>query len=160
MEIYSFVLLQGKILGSMFLLGIFMGFVYDLLRIFRRLFQVGRAFVQISDFCYWPLVILLLWHMQNETVDGVVRFCQLFFVALGMLVYYLVFSSWVIRMIYTPLHFCAKQWSRLCRYIEKRSHALFQKVAGHGKDRKRFFWESGRKQNEKKRRDESEKKVR
>lgn len=126
MRVYSFVLLQGEILGKMFLLGMVMGLLYDFLRIFRRLFRVSRWFVQISDLFYWPMVILLLWAMQNELVEGVVRFCQLFFVAAGMLCYYIILSPWVIWGIYTPLHFCAKQRVKFCRHINRKVESFFK----------------------------------
>lgn len=150
MQIYSFVVLQGKILASMFLLGVGMGLLYDFLRIFRRLFNVSRWFVQITDFCYWPFVILLLWEMQNETVYGVVRFCQLFFVAMGMLVYYIVMSRWIIWAVYTPIHFVAKQFAKTYRYIERVGDAFLVKVEKRLQMGKRKILSNRKKKHEKK----------
>ncbi len=158
MQVYSFVVLQGKVLAEMFLLGMAMGLLYDLLRIFRRLFRVSRLFVQVTDFCYWPLVILLLWEMQNETVYGVVRFCQLFFVALGMLFYYSMISRWVIFAVYTPIHFIAKQIAKIYRYIERRADLLLQKAEGRLNSVKRKKLAGRKEKHEKKSNEPAEKK--
>ena len=124
MNIYSFVSSQGHILLAMFLLGIALGAFYDLIRVIRRLLDTGRLFVNVSDVVYWVVATAYIWHVQNEMADGVIRFCQLFTVALGMILYYIILSSLVIWIIYTPLHFMGKLFSTMYRYIGRRLDAV------------------------------------
>ena len=101
----------------MFCMGISFGVLYDFLRVLRRLLLIGKLGVNITDVLYWVVVTAWVWHIQNEAAEGVIRFCQLLTVALGMLLYYIMLSPVVIWVLYTPLHFTGKFFVRLYRYI-------------------------------------------
>ena len=59
------------LLHSLFM-GIFITFVYDLLRIFRRVVSHGRLLVSAEDFAFWVYcgaeVFLLMYHESNGTL--------------------------------------------------------------------------------------------
>lgn len=117
MDIYWFVKGQGRILLVMFCMGVIFGALYDLLRVIRRLFHIGDLGVNLTDICYWVLATAWVWRVQNVAAEGVVRFCQLLTVALGMLLYYIMMSPGVVWLLYTPLHFAGKFLKRMYRYI-------------------------------------------
>lgn len=116
MDIYWFVVGQGRILLVMFCMGVSFGVLYDLLRVIRRLFRIGSIGVNITDVCYWVVATAWVWRIQNDAAEGVMRFCQLLTVALGMLLYYIMLSPAVMWVLYTPLHFVGKFFAKLYRY--------------------------------------------
>ena len=101
----------------MFCMGVLFGVLYDFLRVLRRLLRLGKLGADITDVLYWVVATAWVWHIQNEEAEGVIRFCQLLAVALGMLLYYIMLSPMVIWILYTPLHFIGKFFAGLYRYI-------------------------------------------
>lgn len=128
MPIYWFVVGQGKILLTMFSLGIAMGLLYDGVRILRRLFPVSKIIADVTDVLYWTFVTFWVWYVTNQVADGMVRFCQILAIAIGMLLYYSMMSPLVIWIVYTPLHFMGKHFMRLYRYIGKKVDSLWESV--------------------------------
>lgn len=150
-EIYSFVSGQGYILAVMFLLGGMLGLLYDVIRVFRRLFFANRLAVDITDALYWLVVTACIWYAQNEVAEGEIRFCQLLAVALGMILYYIVLSPTAIRLFYMPLHFAGKQLHRFYRYVCKRVDAACRYAVGKiQKIRKRNAYEEAKRQEKEK----------
>lgn len=136
MKLYAFVVGQGYILAVMFCLGIGLGILYDLIRVVRRLLCVGRITVNISDAIYWIVATSVIWYVQNETAEGVIRFCQLFAVALGMILYYIILSPYVIWIFYTPLHFMGKFFVAMYRYIGRGADAVLHFVGSRVRKKK------------------------
>ena len=85
MELYSFVVTQGHILLVMFVLGVVLGVGYDGIRVIRRLVDARKVAEYISDLIYWLVVTVIVWYVQNQETDGVIRFCQLLVGAGGMI---------------------------------------------------------------------------
>lgn len=108
----------------MFFMGVCFGILYDVLRVMRRLLPVGKMIVDITDVLYWMVVTAWVWYVQNEKAEGVIRFCQLLAVALGMLLYYIVLSPMVMWLLYTPLHFVGKFFAGIYRYIVRGMDAV------------------------------------
>lgn len=75
-------------------MGIFITFVYDLLRIFRRMIPHGIFWVSVEDMCFWIYcavkVFLLMYHESNGTMR--------WFAVLGALL-----GMWVYRVTLSPL---------------------------------------------------------
>lgn len=69
------------------LMGIFITFVYDLLRIFRRVVSHGNFLVSLEDIAFWIYcateVFLLMYHESN----GTLRWFAVLGAMVGMLVY-------------------------------------------------------------------------
>ena len=85
-------------MGVSVLLGMVLFFLYDILRIFRRIVLHGAIWVGIEDFLYWLLctgAVFILLYQEN---DGMVRGFALGGVALGMLLYFLLLSRFVIKI--------------------------------------------------------------
>ncbi len=131
MELYSFVVTQGHILLVMFVLGVVLGVGYDGIRVIRRLVDARKVAEYISDLIYWLVVTVIVWYVQNQQTDGVIRFCQLLVGAAGMILYFATISPAVVWILYTPLHFVGKLFARSYRYIGKEMNALNARIKKH-----------------------------
>lgn len=67
--------------------GACMAFVYDLLRLFRRLVRHGRIAVDLEDILYWTACFLASFSLLYYGNNGVIRFAAVFGAAAGMALY-------------------------------------------------------------------------
>lgn len=106
------------------LLGAVMVFLYDLLRIIRRVFLHGIIWISVEDFFYWLTVSVYFFLRLCQVNDGIIRA----FIALGMVfgawVYYLLcsrhFMRWFSRMIFQV----KKQLKKWCKLVTIRVKKL------------------------------------
>ena len=115
----------------MFVLGVVLGVGYDGIRVIRRLVDARKVAEYISDLIYWLVVTVIVWYVQNQETDGVIRFCQLLVGAAGMILYFATISPAVVWILYTPLHFVGKLFARSYRYIGKEMNALNARIKKH-----------------------------
>lgn len=80
------------------LLGAALFFLYDILRIFRRIVPHGNFWIGAEDFVYWLICTAAVFVMLYRENDGMVRGFVLGGVAVGMAAYYLLLSRIVIRL--------------------------------------------------------------
>jgi len=90
-EIYFF--------GSCVLTGIAVIFMYDVLRIFRRIIIHGVVAVGVEDFFYWVACSFFVFHMIYIRNDGILRGFAILAIVLGMLVYNLTISNLLVKYI-------------------------------------------------------------
>lgn len=74
------------------LAGIFFAFVYDQIRLLRRLWRHGRMLVDVEDILYWIFCFLVSFYLLYYGNYGVVRFVAVLGAALGM--FFLQQNSW------------------------------------------------------------------
>ena len=89
---------EAVFLGISILTGAELFLLYDTLRIFRRMVSHGAAWIGVEDFLYWlfctaAVFVLLYW--EN---DGMVRWFAFGGILLGMLIYYVTLSRFLIRL--------------------------------------------------------------
>ena len=89
---------EAVFLGISILAGVSLFFLYDILRIFRRLIRHGTVWVGIEDILYWLVCTLTVFLMIYRENDGMVRGFAIGGVVLGMLFYYFLFSRFVIKI--------------------------------------------------------------
>ncbi len=89
---------EATILGAAVLAGAGLFFLYDILRIFRRIIPHGAIWIGVEDFIYWLICTGVVFVMIYRENDGMVRGFALGGVVLGMLVYLLVLSRFVVRI--------------------------------------------------------------
>jgi spore cortex biosynthesis protein YabQ len=85
-------------LGSSLLLGVVLFFLYDILRIFRRVIPHGNVWIGIEDFIYWIIFTAAVFLMLYQKNDGMVRGFALGGMGAGMLLYFLTISHIVVRI--------------------------------------------------------------
>lgn len=70
-----------------FVSGCLLVFLYDVLRVFRRLIPRGSVAVAIEDIIYWMVCALLVFAMLYQKNDGLIRGFAIGAVGAGMLLY-------------------------------------------------------------------------
>lgn len=121
---------QAVFLGISILLGALLFFLYDILRIFRRIVPHGNIWIGVEDFIYWIVCTAAVFVMLYQENDGMVRGFAIGGIVLGMAVYYVLLSRFVIRInvlvLKTVLGFLGKIFGFLFRPLWK----VWKKVWG------------------------------
>lgn len=89
---------ETTFVGISLLLGIGLFFLYDILRIFRRILPHGAIWIGVEDFIYWLVCTGAVFVMLYQENDGMVRGFALGGVAIGMVCYYTLLSRFVIKV--------------------------------------------------------------
>ena len=87
--------------GSLFLhamaFGVALIFCYDLLRIFRRGVPHGTVWIAVEDMFFWLISAFVLFQLMYEENDGTLRWFVIMGVLLGMILYNVSLSRFVVR---------------------------------------------------------------
>lgn len=90
---------ENEFLLHALLMGSFITFVYDILRIFRRVFPHRNFLVSLEDLCFWIYcggeVFLLMYHES----DGTLRWFAVLGALVGMLLYRQLISPWFVKYV-------------------------------------------------------------
>ena len=114
---------ENILLLHSFLMGVYLTFIYDCLRICRRVIRHNNFWVSLEDLCYWLFlfakVFLMLYHENN----GKLRWFSILGAITGLIIYRLTisralvkYSSFVINKITS---FIGKALTKLFRPIKK-----------------------------------------
>lgn len=118
------------LLHSLFM-GIFITFVYDLLRILRRVVSHGRLLVSAEDFAFWVYcgaeVFLLMYHESN----GTLRWFAVTGAMAGMFLYNKLISRLFVKYVSWGLGKLLKGIGRILRWL-LRPVGLAGRKAGRG----------------------------
>lgn len=115
-------------------MGIFITFVYDILRIFRRVVPHKSFFVSLEDLCFWiycgAQVFLLMYHESN----GSLRWFAVLGALMGMLLYKRLISSLFVKYISLVLCKLLEMIGKVLGWISKPLRILGRKTgqAGNG----------------------------
>ena len=86
---------------QLFLNGIFMGaciiFVYDLLRIWRRVIRHGTIWIGIEDMFFWCGCGIAVFAMLYRQNDGLIRGFVIAAILCGMLMYHVSVSKYIVK---------------------------------------------------------------
>ena len=97
MQISEGILKEADVLLASFLTGMILLFVYDLLRIIRRLISHKSWMTGAEDLLFWIGSAVALFAMLYRENSGYIRGFVIGGVMVGMLFYNLLFSSWVVK---------------------------------------------------------------
>lgn len=98
MNISETILKEADILWKALATGVLLIFVYDLLRIIRRLIPHGTWWVAVEDVLFWTASAVAIFAMLYRENDGYLRGFSVGGVALGMIVYSLTLSPFVVKL--------------------------------------------------------------
>lgn len=112
-------------------MGIFITFVYDVIRIFRRVIPHNSFFVSMEDLGFWIYcggsVFLLMYHESN----GELRWFAVFGAIAGMLLYRKIFSSLFVKYVSFILSKVLEGLGKILGWLLRPLKILLQK-AGRG----------------------------
>jgi spore cortex biosynthesis protein YabQ len=89
--------LQLRLLIIMCGAGFFIGLLYDIFRLFRGIFRPKRLFTAITDLIFWVFVTITICVALVYSNYGELRVGGLVGIVIGVLIYFNIFSSWIIR---------------------------------------------------------------
>lgn len=124
-----------RIVGVAFLGGAMITFVYDLLRIFRRVISHGNLWIGVEDFVFWIWTALWIFSVLYRENDGNLRMYTIFAMVLGMICYHRTLSDpfvkitgkilnkllgiifYPLKMLKISIIFLGKKLKKLCKSI-------------------------------------------
>lgn len=97
MNVSETILKEADILLKAFATGVILMLVYDLLRIVRKLLPHGIFLISLEDFLFWTASAVVIFAMLFRENDGYLRAFSIGGVILGMAVYALTVSRFVVK---------------------------------------------------------------
>jgi spore cortex biosynthesis protein YabQ len=155
---------QALVFLTTVLIGFFIGFVYDLFRVLRRIVRHANLLTSLEDVLYWLFVSLFMFYVMLDRNYGEIRFFTIFGAFLGMILYFCTISKLFMavsmtivmfikrvclvlftivmtpfRLIYKllekPIFLCKKRIKKTCALLKK----LLHKSKNYAKIKKRKF---------------------
>lgn len=83
---------------KLFLTGIFLGLLYDCLRIWRSVMTNSRFWIDLQDLIYWSGAGLFAFYVIYVENNGQIRVYALAGMAVGAIFYYATISRWIVRL--------------------------------------------------------------
>ncbi len=125
-----------------FLLGVIMVVIYDVIRIFRGVIKHGKISIIVEDFLYWIANSILIFIMLYKENNGSLRWFSIAGVALGMILYNVTISSFLVTYIVLALNYIIKFIGDIIKFIVKPFAFLLKKTgkaAGYGCGKGKLF---------------------
>jgi spore cortex biosynthesis protein YabQ len=133
------ILKEANILVQSLLTGFILMFVYDLLRIIRRILPHGTVWIAVEDFLFWAGSAIAIFVMLYNENDGYLRGFAIGSIAMAMLLYNGLISRFVIKrsvfILEKMLYLIFRPLVCLFRMFKKPINA----VCGSGKKVVRFY---------------------
>lgn len=150
MQVSEGILQETNILLAAMATGALLFFVYDLLRIMRRLIPHGTLWVAVEDVLFWLGSAVVIFVMLYQQADGSLRGFSIGGVVIGMLLYAFVLSPfivkgsvfllekilyvlfrplvWLFRLFLRPFRIFGRKGSKALRFLKKRLKKLWKTV--------------------------------
>lgn len=150
MEVSAEILKEADVLLAAFLTGALLLFVYDVLRIVRKIVPHKMWLVGVEDVVFWIGSALALFAMLYRENSGYIRGFVIGGVLVGMLLYNLLLSAWVVagsvfllkkvlfvlsrplvwtaRLFKRPLRFAGRKTKKILRFLKKELKKLWKTV--------------------------------
>ncbi len=107
-------------------MGIFITFVYDLLRILRRVIRHNNFFVSLEDFLFWVFCALAVFALMYSMGNGNLRWFAVFGALGGMFVYLKTVSPLFVRVAAGFFKKVVGIVLRFCRFLKNRLTVLYK----------------------------------
>ena len=150
MEISAGIIKEADVLLAAFLTGMLLLFVYDLLRILRRVVSHKLWLIGAEDLIFWIGSAIALFAMLYQENSGYIRGFVIGGVLVGMFFYNLLFSGivvkgsvfllekilfvlsrplvWTARLLNKPVGFAGKKIKKLLRFLKKELKKFWKTV--------------------------------
>lgn len=101
------------------IMGIFVTFIYDLLRIIRRVIPHKNFFVSVEDFFFWVFCAISVFLLMHEESNGTLRWFAVFGAICGMLLYKKTISNHFVKWMAKGIAIVLKTLEKVIRFITK-----------------------------------------
>ena len=126
-------------------LGVIITFVYDNIRVFRRVFRHNTFFISVEDLFFWIGVSLSVFLLQHRENDGIFRWFSVIGAFMGMLVYRKTISRFYIKQmtillrkilkilylffsyLFSPIYFVERKLGNLVKKAGRKTAAAVSK---------------------------------
>lgn len=78
-------------------MGIFITFVYDIFRIWRRVLNHNRFFISLEDILFWLFSAISVFYLMHTQSNGTLRWFAVFGALIGMLLYKKTISPFYVK---------------------------------------------------------------
>lgn len=78
-------------------MGIFITFVYDIFRIWRRVLHHNRFFISLEDILFWLFSAISVFYLMHTQSNGTLRWFAVFGALIGMLLYKKTISPFYVK---------------------------------------------------------------
>lgn len=128
------IMVELRFFGASIFWGMLLLFIYDFLRILRRVVNHNGFFIVIEDVLYWITCSVLIFRMMYQQNNGIIRGFSILAMVLGMLLYHAGISDLVVTVISEILN-------KILYYIGKLIILLFSPIQFiFSRIRKLFVW--------------------
>lgn len=139
---------ENQFLLHALLMGVFITFVYDLLRILRRVIPHGSFFVSLEDMFFWIYCAAEVFLMMYHEGNGTLRWFAVLGALVGMLLYKKLFSELLVKYVSMLLKKVLGILGKILAFVFRPFRFLWKKTAhATGKATggvRRFFRRIGR----------------
>lgn len=97
--------------------GVLIGFLFDIFRILRKSFKTKDSITYIEDISFWILTGLLTLYFIFYYNNGEIRFYIFLGIILGILVYILTISKYIIKFSVTIINFVKDTISKVIKFV-------------------------------------------
>lgn len=102
-------------------MGIFITFVYDILRIFRKVCAHNNILISLEDILFWMFCAIAVFYLMHEESNGTLRWFAVMGALVGMLLYKKTVSSFFVKWVSLGLQ-------KLLAWVGKIVHILLKPV--------------------------------
>lgn len=95
---------QLQLFLSTVLIGVVVGFFFDMFKIFRHTFPHKNIFVQIEDLLFWIVVTVFVFQFMFLNNCGEIPFFSILGIVLGAILYFSLLSEYFLMIFKTIIH--------------------------------------------------------
>lgn len=114
-------------------MGVFITFVYDILRILRRVRAHSGFWVSLEDILFWFFCAIAVFYLMHRESNGTMRWFAILGALAGMLLYKKTVSAFFVKWVSFGLQKILIGFQKLLRFLFKPLHILSGKGKAAGK---------------------------
>ena len=108
---------ENQFLFHALLMGIFITFLYDILRIFRRVIPHAAFWVSVEDLAFWVYCATEVFLLMHHESNGSLRWFAIFGAVMGMLLYKKLVSPFFVKYVSMALQKLLGILGRIGRFL-------------------------------------------
>jgi len=118
---------QSTLFGMAVIWGIGIVWLYDVLRILRRIVKHTKFFVYVEDIIFWIAEAFIIYHLMYTNDNGAIRIYTMFGICIGIFLYSLLLSRFFVKIISKILTSIINFILKPIRFIKRIFESLFRR---------------------------------